>query len=575
MSIELRPWQEEAYKTLTEKHFNGVLKVASGKGKTVLGIKVLEHFLSDANNKALVVVPTINLMFQWQKELKRFLPNIKSSLYYGGKKSEAGQVILSVINSASRCDFKTEFKIKILDEIHHYGAQIYSSIFSIKTDHTIGLSATPQRDDEGQFVIDKGAGNVVYTLDHADELIDHFSIWSIRTKLTMDEYQTYTDYQLELSKLLGVLASSYGVSSFKSIEKLAKKNHPLALKVLSYYSKQAKIRYNAVQKIDIIKEIVDLERGQKIIIFTESIESSETIGKEVGSKLIVHSQMSKQDVLNKLERFRNSKEGILIAPRLIDEGYDVPDASVAIIASFSRSARQMIQRDGRVLRFHNKEYARRYALIIETIEEEKYYSILERTKMTDIALKGKWLSYEIKDDENFIEGFVDDVSFKEGFTKYLTEENGFESYVAKKLDGFEKDKSKDPRLLEEKIELYNNYSDVVLELVKKYPGRWESLEVVNDDVQAEHMRFNYYISAERRESLIKELRQINARLQLPHEFFNCVMRFLDSESFTITNETKDFVNELTSMDNNGIWPDDLFKFLKYIFAVEISNWDKD
>jgi superfamily II DNA or RNA helicase len=41
---------------------------------------------------------------------------------------------------------------------------------------------------------------------------------------------------------------------------------------------------------------------------------------------------------------------VLVAPRVLDEGVDVPAADLAVIAGASRSRRQVVQRMGRVLR---------------------------------------------------------------------------------------------------------------------------------------------------------------------------------------------------------------------------------
>jgi superfamily II DNA or RNA helicase len=41
---------------------------------------------------------------------------------------------------------------------------------------------------------------------------------------------------------------------------------------------------------------------------------------------------------------------VVCAPRILDEGIDVPEAELAIIVAASKSRRQMIQRMGRVIR---------------------------------------------------------------------------------------------------------------------------------------------------------------------------------------------------------------------------------
>ena len=107
---------------------------------------------------------------------------------------------MSVINSA--VEIEDEFSIKILDEIHRYGAELYRSIFSLKTEHTIGLSATPEREDEGDFAIRYGAGKIVYSLDNLEELKERFHLCTIRVPFTLEEYEKYMELQREYRQIL-------------------------------------------------------------------------------------------------------------------------------------------------------------------------------------------------------------------------------------------------------------------------------------------------------------------------------------------------------------------------------------
>jgi RNA polymerase primary sigma factor len=52
----------------------------------------------------------------------------------------------------------------------------------------------------------------------------------------------------------------------------------------------------------------------------------------------------------KLRAFAAGHIKVICAPRILDEGIDVPEAEVAVIVSASQSRRQMIQRMGRVIR---------------------------------------------------------------------------------------------------------------------------------------------------------------------------------------------------------------------------------
>ena len=54
--------------------------------------------------------------------------------------------------------------------------------------------------------------------------------------------------------------------------------------------------------------------------------------------------------MERLEDFRTGRTRVLAAPKVLDEGIDVPEADVGIIVAASRSRRQMIQRMGRIIR---------------------------------------------------------------------------------------------------------------------------------------------------------------------------------------------------------------------------------
>jgi superfamily II DNA or RNA helicase len=79
---------------------------------------------------------------------------------------------------------------------------------------------------------------------------------------------------------------------------------------------------------------------------------------------------------------------ILVCCRALDEGVDVPEADIAIIAASTASSRQRIQRIGRVIRVHKeKESAKIYTLYATDREEE--YLRGEELRLGSI-LKFKW-----------------------------------------------------------------------------------------------------------------------------------------------------------------------------------------
>lgn len=541
--MQLYPWQEEAYKQLEKHDFNGVIKVASGKGKTVLAIKIISDILKENKmEKAVVVVPTINLMEQWRKEFEKFAPEIKTSFYYGAKRDRSGDVILSVINTASKLDLvNEEIAIKVLDEVHHYGAELYQGVFSLKSKHTIGLSATPERGDEGDLAIRYGAGKIVYSLHDLNELKERFEICTIRLSFTNNEYNEYKELQTEYRKILLIK----GINPDR-IQEFARRGNKYALRILKLWTQMTALRHKAANKLPIIKKLVQAEQNNKIIIFSESIKYSESLGQSIENSVVVHSELPKKEVLKRLENFRNLETGVLIAPRMIDEGYDVPDANIAIVASFTRSGRQMIQRDGRLLR--RKDLVRRYTLVIKDIEEEKFFSILRQTESVDIALQGSWLEWN--------EGFVDDIEYQNKCKEYFSHDNfhEYENWLIGKLDFFQK-------LEHVEADFYERHKATIHNLMEDQPGRWKILEKQTERPQEEHKFENKYTNDEKRE-LKNILRKLNSRLFLPETFFLALIRYIDEESFELEENDKDLIERLIDNLNNDIWPIEIQKLVK-------------
>src|SRR6185503_637290 len=73
-----------------------------------------------------------------------------------------------------------------------------------------------------------------------------------------------------------------------------------------------------------------------------------------------------------IEGFRSGETPVLVSSQVLDEGFDVPDAEVAIVVGGSSSARRHVQRIGRVLRPREGKRARVYELAVSDSTEVKY-----------------------------------------------------------------------------------------------------------------------------------------------------------------------------------------------------------
>lgn len=167
---------------LFKNHFNtntfglygATLKVKAGLGKTYIAMDIISRI----NRKTLIIVPNTYLLNQWVELLTNYFPENTIGTMYG-KKHKDGDIIVSIINSASQLDeFKIEDELSdsipindlyksiglvILDESHMYISTVFRKVFyRIHSKYIIGLTATPnERKDRQDFIHTCNVGPVL------------------------------------------------------------------------------------------------------------------------------------------------------------------------------------------------------------------------------------------------------------------------------------------------------------------------------------------------------------------------------------------------------------------------------
>ena len=140
------------------------------------------------------------------------------------------------------------------------------------------------------------------------------------------------------------------------------------------YNRRA-LCHTAAQRPNCAVSVVEaLPARLKIILFCERINSAEMLRSILALKYpdqvgIYHSKMSGAARKSILEQYKHGAVRILITCRALDEGLNIPSTDAGIIVSTSLSARQRVQRMGRMLR-HSKEIKRIYYLYIGESSED-------------------------------------------------------------------------------------------------------------------------------------------------------------------------------------------------------------
>ena len=395
---EPRKYQKEAYDAWIKNNFTGVFAMATGTGKTITSLNcLLNLYKKEQTYRAIILVPSIALLNQWEEEVKSF--NFKKILKVGGgnkwEKELATYVsnyiwdikddliIISTYGSFVTSKFQKYFKkiekelLLIADEAHNMGANNIKSVLEdIKTQKKIGLSATPKRvyDIEGTDALNKFFNDTppyTYSFDMERALnegfLTEYKYFPIIVELNEEELEEYISISKKLLK-------------FFDFEKGQFKKDPIVEILLL---KRKSIIHKASNKINCFKSILlELKNKSKLkYIFTyipegyiQSDDGSSgklldkfiRAGSETLPNLKMNSYTSEDSDLKGIIRgFSDGKIDILFAMKMLDEGVDIPRAEVGIFCSSTGNPRQFIQRRGRLLRKHSsKSFATIYDMIV-------------------------------------------------------------------------------------------------------------------------------------------------------------------------------------------------------------------
>lgn len=339
---DLRKWQHVALERWEEAKFRGIVGVVTGGGKTIFALGCIDRLKFSTT---LVVVPTLALLDQWWVESASFfdLSLDDINVIEGRGKVKTGTINLAVINTAAKLHAAGRSKqcFLIVDECHKAAAPQLRSVLEIERIASLGLSATPERQyDSGlEDILVPGLGDIIYTYDYKDALRDGVIVPFRLHNIVFDLEE---DVATEYKKLTGKLAQA------------VKKFGIDAQETLSLLLRRARCVNLSLTRIRLALRLVRENRGKKILVFHEDVEACDLIFSVLRDNYIkagvYHSNLPTRDRVDTLKQFRSGEIDVLVTCRALDEGLNVPEVEIGIIAASTATRRQRIQRLGRVLR---------------------------------------------------------------------------------------------------------------------------------------------------------------------------------------------------------------------------------
>jgi superfamily II DNA or RNA helicase len=366
----LREWQREALDSWTSAGQRGCLEVATGGGKTFFALAARQAFLArKPDGRVLVVVPTTALLDQWVVTFldDAGIPMEDIKILRGKDLVPDAPINLVVLNTARRFNQTlqgSESLMFVVDECHRAGSPRNSLALVKGCAAYLGLSATPEREyDQGfDLLVTPVLGPILfrYSLEEAirDGVLAPLRIRNVRIPLLPSEQEEYD----ELTRRIG---RSVALGNEEATEALLRK--------------RARVSNGAAYRLPTAVALLDQYRGRRALMFVESIEAAESLtgllDERGHSCAVYHSQMGTGTRISNLRGFRRGVFDVLVACRALDEGFNVPEAEMAIVVAGTASRRQRTQRVGRVLRaIAGKDSGEVITLYATSIEQERLLS---------------------------------------------------------------------------------------------------------------------------------------------------------------------------------------------------------
>lgn len=371
LALELYPHQRQALEAWKGADRRGLVVLPTGAGKTLVGVLAL----AEAARSALVVVPTLDLLHQWFALLKAAFPEAHLGLLGGGY-HEPYELCVATYDSAARHMDRLGnlWGTLVFDEVHHLPTEFYASIaqFSLAP-YRLGLSATPERSDLRHELLPELVGPVVYrkeAVELAGDVLAPYEVRKVYVELSRDERAAYEAALDERNRFLQAhnlrLSSLEGWSRFVQVSSRSEEGR----RALKAHRAARRIAAATPAKLRALEALLAAHQAEKLVIFTDENAMAYEVSRAYLIPCLTHQTRVKERA-EILEHFKSGRYQAIVTSRVLNEGVDVPDASVAVVLSGTAVPRELVQRLGRILRKSAGKRAVLYEVISRGTREER------------------------------------------------------------------------------------------------------------------------------------------------------------------------------------------------------------
>ncbi len=346
MTIQLRPYQQEALDSIVHHNTNGINKqlvvLPTGAGKTV----IFSHLplIKPDCLPMLVLAHRAELLDQARNKIMASNPQLTVEIEQAERKAGKVDVVVASVatlgrNGTPRIEEypKDYFKSIVIDEAHHAAAPSYRRVIDyFSCDFVLGVTATPQRSDSTRLI------------DVFQEIVYYKSIQD----LIEDKW---------LCPLVG-----FRVKSNTDISQVQITNGDYAQGQLE------NIIDTPERNAHVVAAYRDLAPNKKAIVFAAGVKHAENLAlsfrqASVETAVIVGTtpREEREDILAK---FAQGTVSVIVNVGVLTEGFDEPSVQAIILAKPTRSALLYTQIVGRGTRLHE---SKEHCIIIDIADTTK------------------------------------------------------------------------------------------------------------------------------------------------------------------------------------------------------------
>ncbi len=357
-TLELQPYQENIIRDLGEmgKHPKAIINLPTGAGKTLTAAKWLaqEILLKENSGKVLWLAHRLELLYQAHNTFVKLgkaghlEKDLKCGSLCGRQKSEKfnDKDIIFATPITCRNNLEqlgdwikksNEKFVLVIDEAHHAIANTYNKVLKYVKDKSndkfalLGLSATPTRtdDDEKNELLKMFNPKLLDGDVNVEELIEQ----KVLSKPNLIKKDMSTGKKGDIKEFNNWSCDFRDFDQWPSANELA----------------------NDQERKDKIAEFI-VNENKKTLVFAINIDDAEKLCEKIVNNVTnrvcvcVTSESSKDDRQKNIEKFRESKDGVLVNVQIMTEGMDIPDVECVVLARPTISEILMSQMIGRGMR---------------------------------------------------------------------------------------------------------------------------------------------------------------------------------------------------------------------------------